>query len=102
MDELRQEAAATDGPIPTLYKSKINKLLDEGLNLVADCPNYKNIKSSLYNIRNRACGVSRLNAKTAGEVQVSNLLAAILLILLYYYSFIFLFTIMKYTYKFNQ
>lgn len=73
IDELRQEAAATDGPIPTLYKSKINKLLDKGLNLVADCPDYKNIKSSLYNKRNRICGVRRLCAKTAGDVQVSTL-----------------------------
>lgn len=69
--ELRQEAAATDGPISTLYKTKINKLLDQGLNLVAEIPNYKNIKSSLYNKRNRTYGVRRLCAKTAGDVQVS-------------------------------
>lgn len=68
--ELRQTAAATDVPIPTLYKGKMNELLDQGLNLVAECPDYKSIKSGFYKNRNKTYGVRRLCAKTAEGVQV--------------------------------
>lgn len=34
LSELQQEAAVTDAPLPTLYKSKVNYLFDKGSTLL--------------------------------------------------------------------
>ncbi|PZC87277.1 hypothetical protein B5X24_HaOG201513 [Helicoverpa armigera] len=68
---LEQQVVSTMDPIPTIYKQKLNDTMDRGLNLVSDMPQFKNVKSGLYNKRNKSLGVNRLFAKSPIDVQVS-------------------------------
>lgn len=57
-------------PIPTLYQETLTSLHEQGLNLVTELPNFKNIKTGLYNTRNKTHGVSKTTFKTGAEVEV--------------------------------
>lgn len=70
MDDLNKEVISSNEPIPTLYKSKVDEVLDKGLDMVVNIPNFHEIKTGLYNKRNRFHGVERLFAKTPKDVQV--------------------------------
>lgn len=72
MDDIHQESMSTLDPLPEVYKRKLNNLLDQGINLTQDIPEFKNVKSTLYNKRNKSLGVKRLFGKSPTDVQVSN------------------------------
>lgn len=74
MHELQQQVVST---IPTIYKQKLNDTLDRGLNLVCTDIKFKNVKSGLYNKRNKSLGVNRLFAKSPIDVQVSRVIISL-------------------------
>lgn len=57
-------------PIPTLYQETLLSLHDKGLNLVTKLPDFKNIKTGLYNARNKSHGVKKTMFKTGAEVEI--------------------------------
>ncbi|XP_026730338.1 uncharacterized protein LOC113495674 [Trichoplusia ni] len=72
VDDIHQEAMSTLDPLPEVYKRKLNNLLDQGINLTQDIPEFKNVKTTLYNKRNKSLGVKRLFGKSPTDVQVPN------------------------------
>lgn len=59
-------------PMPTLYQETLLSLHEQGLNLVTRLPDFKNIKTGLYNTRNKSHGVKKTTFKTGTEVEVPN------------------------------
>lgn len=70
MCDLRETVVTSDEPVPRLYDKKIIDLKNRGINLVANLPNYDNVKHFLYGARNKALGISKTTYKEIGEVEV--------------------------------
>ncbi|XP_022831335.1 uncharacterized protein LOC111359874 [Spodoptera litura] len=57
-------------PISTVYQETLLSLHERGLNLVTNLPEFKNIKTGLYNARNKSHGVKKTTFKNGAEVEI--------------------------------
>lgn len=57
-------------PIPSIFESTIKAIQDDTLDMVAATPDFRKVKSTLYNCRNKAAGSSKMFFKNYEEVEV--------------------------------
>lgn len=67
---LKRKAVDTDIPIPKIYKRAKIGMTEQGLNFVTEIPRFSNLKSGLYNARNKAVGTKKTVFKNLKEVEV--------------------------------
>lgn len=57
-------------PIPRIYNKFKSEFYNNEINLVKNIPSFVSIKSNLYKARNREAGVSKIQYKSASEVEI--------------------------------
>lgn len=78
--ELKEKVSAPQCPnVPAIYNSVLATLRDAETDLSADFPDFKNIKSTLYQHRNAAANVEKMNFKHVADVTVPPKFEAFLL-----------------------
>lgn len=70
MDTLKTKISNNLDPIQKQFEEMICELQDEGVHFTADLPEFKNIKSGLYNARHSKMGVSKLHFQSPQEVTI--------------------------------
>lgn len=60
MDKLKQVTSSNFEPIEKQYNNMVCEMKDDGFHLLYDIPSFKNIKTGLYNERNKIVGAPKL------------------------------------------
>lgn len=56
--------------IPNIYNNFKADFNDAGLNLIKKLPSFTQIKTALYDARNKQAGISKIQCKTVQEVEI--------------------------------
>lgn len=70
MANLKEDVKKSDLPIPVLYNEAVEKLKDDGIDMVVEVPEFRNVQHGLYNSRNKSNGVKKMVCQNPEEVQV--------------------------------
>lgn len=57
-------------PIPKIYEETLDGIYNDGLDLIAATPNFRNVKTALYNSRNKEAGTSKMFYTDFEQVEV--------------------------------
>ncbi|XP_053618109.1 uncharacterized protein LOC128679717 [Plodia interpunctella] len=71
LHECREKVLSSNfSPIPNIYNNFMSEFENAGLDLLKKLPSFGNIKSSLYNARNKKAGVTKIQCNLPEEVIV--------------------------------
>ncbi|XP_061722098.1 uncharacterized protein LOC133528658 [Cydia pomonella] len=66
----KEIAASPEIPVPTIFENIVAGIEDDGLDLVGNIPQFQNIKSAMYNHRNKVAGTRKMFFNNLQELEV--------------------------------